>query len=676
MKKYLFDFKNVYNVTGIIRWSIIVNIILLVVDKNNILSKVISFGFNKEIYILMGIFILVSLFDFGLLNSLKIKIVNDIDMILIFSIIILFTFSVISLLTFKEVTYRVYVSIIFIFILAVLLIYRITSFNKLIKALDKKSNIYSLKDLYDGCITENNEFILVSEEYVDYDLLDRDRFINNLYNIITNCNPQRKFIISLEGPWGSGKTTVLNIVKNKIKENNLDTIIIDDFDPWSFDDNSSMFRGMFDILLKKSGIKFSATQSKKIIDSLYGVLFTDEDRKKIRALGLYNEESFSEINKIKKMINNYLQLSNKKVVFIIDNIDRIEKENITLLFKLVNNILDFDYVTYILAFDGENMKNIMQDELKIDYDYLKKIVQLQVKLPNIQSDVKINIIDRCIKNILILYGEKEENLNEYDILINKLGVIIKDIRDLKRFINSVVSFNYRSNKYLNIIEIFIIELIKMYNNNLYNSIYNNSQFFISHDKIWLNSISSLINKQQFNKEGKAYFDNLFSDENNKEYQSILSEIFPYVKKYKCGEDLECTVNAIISNHEEYKSIEKKKSICSAKFFDLYFAQTDNDFIYISNAIDIFIELINNSDNKINIMDNLYLLIRKFPKETHKTVFETMQYYIGDIKVENLHYLAYALFSNIYEIEDAREFMGLSGRSRASMIISDILLLMP
>ncbi|MGS2496356.1 hypothetical protein I4O85_014520 [Clostridioides difficile] len=76
------------------------------------------------------------------------------------------------------------------------------------------------------------------------------------------------------------------------------------------------------------------------------------------------------------------------------------------------------------------------------------------------------------------------------------------------------------------------------------------------------------------------------------------------------------------------------------------------------------------------MDNLYLLIRKFPKETHKTVFETMQYYIGDIKVENLHYLAYALFSNIYEIEDAREFMGLSGRSRASMIISDILLLMP
>ena len=71
-----------------------------------------------------------------------------------------------------------------------------------------------------------------------------------------------------------------------------------------------------------------------------------------------------------------LNKNKKNVIFIIDNIDRADKENVGLLFKLVGSVLDFENITYILSYDDTRVKNIMSDDLNIDYDYLKKIILL------------------------------------------------------------------------------------------------------------------------------------------------------------------------------------------------------------------------------------------------------------------------------------------------------------
>ena len=76
------------------------------------------------------------------------------------------------------------------------------------------SNTYTLKELYEGQIEKNTgELILLEEEAVDYDLLRRDELVKSLVRTIENCRPNKKFVLSLSGNWGSGKTTILNIVK-------------------------------------------------------------------------------------------------------------------------------------------------------------------------------------------------------------------------------------------------------------------------------------------------------------------------------------------------------------------------------------------------------------------------------------------------------------------------------
>ena len=154
---------------------------------------------------------------------------------------------------------------------------------------------------------------------------------------------------------------LINSLKLKIVNNADEVILID------------LISGFIYILISWVilGFKYSMRKSKNMINNLYSVLFSDEKREKIKALGLYNEENLIEVNKVKSMINNYIKKSNKRIVFIIDNIDRAEKENVMLIFKLVNNIFDFKNITYILAFDDEQIKRIIKKDLNV-YEKFKE----------------------------------------------------------------------------------------------------------------------------------------------------------------------------------------------------------------------------------------------------------------------------------------------------------------
>ncbi|CBL06607.1 KAP family P-loop domain [Megamonas hypermegale ART12/1] len=45
--------------------------------------------------------------------------------------------------------------------------------------------------------------------------LHRDIIIEHIYNSILNVKADNSFVIGINGAWGSGKTTTVNIVKEK-----------------------------------------------------------------------------------------------------------------------------------------------------------------------------------------------------------------------------------------------------------------------------------------------------------------------------------------------------------------------------------------------------------------------------------------------------------------------------
>ena len=665
--KYQKAFEELYTIPEILSKSLLITIVIWLIDYFNIFSKIAE---RKE-FIFIGIIILIlaviKILGFKPWNLYKLTTVNYTDSFLVSSIIVLFVYSIKIDICNKEQYYKTIIIICLSFLLLILELIRIRKINKIEKN-EEPVNVYDLKELYDGKIeNKNNGLILIKEKEVDYDLLERGNIINKLYEVVTKCYNGEKFVLSLQGEWGSGKTTIINNFKKLIKDDS-NIIIIDDFDPWSYEDEQAMFKGMFDSIMKEIEINFSIRDISNFLNFYIDAIFNNSKYENIYKIAKKYYLDIDKSNKLKSIINTYLKNNNKKILFIIDNIERADKDNINLLFKLVNNIFNFDNVIYLLSFDDNRMKEIFKNDLNSNYKYLKKIIQLEVKVPKIDENVMKDVVGRCIKNLMKLY---EINFNEKDNekTIELLAQKIKDLRELKIYLNSVISFNKLLNNNLNIQDTMLLELIKSQNIELYEEIWKNRKYFISEDTTIFGK-SYNYDTREFNKKAKDYFDKLFILQTNKEYKEILSFMFPYVGNYFNDRKVRTENAQYFNGKEDYQTNLKNKRIFNARYFELYFSQCNNEFTIINKIIEEFIKTINN-EKDIEIINNAFgEVINLYTNWVQKFTFETLQLYLNEVKTKYL--LLKIINKHLKEYDDTVIFFGLSALGRIHIIMAELI----
>src|SRR5699024_11401518 len=79
--------------------------------------------------------------------------------------------------------------------------------------------------------------------------------------------------------------------------------------------------------------------------------------------------------------------------------------------------------------------------------------------------------------------------------------------------------------------------------------------------------------EKYNREGKVLFDRLFERRENNYYKEILKELFPTMLNYLENKDLKPS-----KPEDNLNTAQKNKSICSNKYFDLYFTSTSNAYV--------------------------------------------------------------------------------------------------
>ena len=83
-------------------------------------------------------------------------------------------------------------------------------------------------------------------EYKEKDKLNFSPFAQKVAKGIKNYKQNETFIISIEGKWGSGKTSLMNLIENEIK----DDVEIMHFNPWLLTDIRQVINLFFDELIK------------------------------------------------------------------------------------------------------------------------------------------------------------------------------------------------------------------------------------------------------------------------------------------------------------------------------------------------------------------------------------------------------------------------------------------
>ena len=318
-------------------------------------------------------------------------------------------------------------------------------------------------------------------------------------------------------------------------------------------------------------------------------------------------------------------------MFFIDNIERANADNIIFLFKLIGRIFDLKRITYVICYDKKRLNTIFSDKLKIDYRYLEKIIQVEIAVPTIQKSLLYHIIETCVRNILLLYGENEQEISKYKNIFDLIKIKISDLRQLKRMLNTTVFIPFVAKHGLSKKIMFALSVIKFFDNELYIKIYQNKQYFICFNELYDKKIFSIhINRNEINKKGKEFFCDVLK--NRDEYRILLEELFITVSRYYSEKD-------IISDYCEidYEQQEREQSISNGMYFDLYFSYSRNEFVFISNDVKNFIKIIENSDGifinrlvkeKIDSVNISYLTNEYF-------WFSDFCIYIDDIKKNKL-----------------------------------------
>ena len=258
-----------------------------------------------------------------------------------------------------------------------------------------------------------------------------------LYEKLVATNVEEAYAVGINAKWGYGKTTYLN----DLKKNLTDREILVEFNPWLSNSPELIVKDFFE------GLKEKLTEYDKHIDDAidgYVKLLIDIDvHPVITAFAkAWEGVSAKSIDDSRANIQNRINQIGKKIFVLIDDLDRLEKDEIYEVLKLIRNTAKFKNLIYIVAYDRQYICSTLRQKDIVDPEsYLYKIFQMEVLLPAFEGDlIEKMLMDELRKQ---LEGEVQENFlrtieNEIDKASHTnraVGYFLKNFRDVKRFAN-------------------------------------------------------------------------------------------------------------------------------------------------------------------------------------------------------------------------------------------------
>lgn len=475
-------------------------------------------------------------------------------------------------------------------------------------------------------------------ESMSEDKLKRKNFSINLAKNLNSYDYSNTMTLGLIGKWGTGKTSIINMVRENIDEKRF---CIVDFNPWYFSGRKQLISDFFEILSEKIGCEGSSKSLEELGKNLK--LYS----KALKPFSLIPQLSsiltpivkgcedgsdfFSEYSKaqkinlteIKNKINEELKEYPKKVLVIVDEIDRLENEEIKEIFQLVRALGDFNNIIYLLAFDKDRVIDVFPNR----EEYLDKIINIPIYVPQVSlKDINRIFISEIEK---IFKRESEINLEYWEAIFK---VVFENkfynLRELNRFLN-IIRFNADNIvNDVNVIDYLVISFLQLFDEKIYDLI-------------------------------KDKKDVLLELKDNKNIKDVLSKENLASKK-----DIELDKLLRLLFNNNYKS---KRKISEIKYFDAYFQYNLSDNAFSIKEIYSFIDIKNKDE----------LLIKLEDKDKVNLLFENLNEIYDKLTEEKLYIYLEVLLSKVEILEKQKDnsFME-SEQKGAFTILKDMTSILP
>ncbi|MDD3598242.1 MAG: P-loop NTPase fold protein [Sulfuricurvum sp.] len=415
------------------------------------------------------------------------------------------------------------------------------------------------------------------------DFLDRKDFADNISNAIMSYSDQdnSSLTIGLYGKWGSGKTSIISMVTENLE--NKDDVIVFKFEPWIFSDTQQLISNFFKEFAKAVKHKDYAAEAKKIGEELetYATFFEPISlipEPTVSVLSLVGSKVFGSVGRAGKRwgelkskslsdtklsIEKHLQKLNKKILIIVDDIDRLNNTEIRQIFQMIKVLGNFPNTIYLSSMDKEVVINALSEVQKGDgSEYLEKIVNVPFIVPSISNEEVHKFLFMKLDEII----KDDESFDQTywgNVYHSGYKHFFKNIRDIVRYTN-VLRFNYGvlKNK-VNVVDLMASTALQVFEPKIFESMKANKDLFVG--SIPENRYGGDSVKEEIKSFIEESYKNLQSL-SKESYLELLEELFVKIKEahsntHYVGSSSKCRKDA---------------KICSEAYFDTYFTMVLNE----------------------------------------------------------------------------------------------------
>ena len=461
------------------------------------------------------------------------------------------------------------------------------------------------------------------------DKLSVGPFAKRLADILIRLPAPNGYVVGLHGAWGSGKTSVLNFVRRYVDKHNVEkgedeeALLWLEFQPWMASGHRDLTSSFFKVLseqleTRKPGwsqrLKRGRVASDAVFDNLDKLSWLTAHSHggalpagiKV-AKGGFNSlvDALAEepsLQKVHARLVKALQESGRKLLVVIDDIDRLRKDEILQMMMMVKTVGQLPNVIYLLAYDQRIVWDALAEGKASSEkmpSYAEKIIQQEVALPVPSAD-----------QLLQLFSVETKFLSLPDTARDRAATVasrglrrwLRTPRDVLRFVNNL-RFAWSSvADYLDPVDYIAIEGLRTFDKEAFDFIRDNREFLFPR-------ALALFPRDKDMMEMVRQFRTRVPSGDLRQVTEIVSLLFPHRRAAFDHTAEEKSSGKLKEGYgiEQQQLIRSRRGLGFVDSYDSYFQLYPPPHLASRSTVDSFMAALNNEEaltEALNIAQNL------------------------------------------------------------------------
>ena len=429
--------------------------------------------------------------------------------------------------------------------------------------------------------------------HVENDEYDRKKYVDNLAYAILTDNDSEGLIVGVEGEWGSGKTSIKNMLIERLQQMPLPsckTHLIE-FDAWMYSRSGEMVSALFSEISAGLSPRLEWYQRLRVRLSGYGGAFKHVVQLGLDILGACSlpanvsigiaviswgfqalSEEFSNdalqgkalprkgmgtvnrLHQTKDALRENLKSQSDRIVVFIDDLDRLLDDEIGSLIQAVKAVGDLPHVTYVLFYDKSYVAQALD---KVSHDRGAEFLEKIVQIPAVVPELSFNDLHKSLKNEILRIGWRD-NLSfgrEQDIFNQCICPFIRSKRDMMRFLNDFRLYYAALGDDVELLDLAGITALRIFCSELYQWVFEKRNYLTDLE---------IIDNDELNKKAKKLEAEIHTAQNAEifnglsvKWEEIVRVLFPFV-------------NNVLGKQDTSWVSDSYRAICKKNHVDTYF----------------------------------------------------------------------------------------------------------